>query len=1220
MEKYLKPERLDIDPSTVGATDLWTHWKKTFDNFVTLVPSGTEANKLHLLVNFVAPNVYKNISHCDNFSTAMAALEEIYIKPKSEVYSRYLLSSRKQENGESLDQYLQALRQLGKDCNFENLTAAEHRDVFIRDSFITGLSSPYIRQRLLENRNLTLTVAYEQARSLETAQRQSESYSQSGLAAAVPRAVSRSDGCLEDKEKYVDELPHDSSSQERDAVHLAATKTPFIKSTESCFFCGGGRHPRAKCPAKDAACKKCNKQGHFARVCKSRFSVNKDTCSSLSAATLVSISAADSAASYTAANCAIPANLKRAFINIKVCDTSARALVDSGSSDSFISDCFAEILGIKIYPSSKQVTLATTSSSVCAGGYVTVTLAYYKHVIKNVKLTILKNLCADVILGHDVLSKHAKLELHFGGHLPPLEICSVAIANVDPPYLFSNLHPNVKPIADKSRNYSREDAAFIKAEVQKLLKEGTIEPSKSPWRAQVLVVGRPKKRMVVDYSRTINRFTQLDAYPLPKMSELVRKIANYNVYSTLDLQSAYHQAPIREHEKKYTGFEADGKLYQFRVIPFGVTNGVAGFQRVIDSIISAENLEDTFAYVDNITICGNTQREHDSNLKSFYDAASKYNLTFNHDKSIISTDCIKLLGYVIKPGSLSPDPDRFEVLKNIPLPLNKASLDRVLGFFSYYSKWIPRFSETVYPLTHSIFPLSAEAQESFHKLKKIIEGASLVAINEDLPLEVETDASEYAISAVLSQLGKPVAFFSRTLNKSELKHSSIEKEAYAIVESVKKWRHLLLGRHFKLVTDQKCVSFMFDTKISSKIKNEKIQRWRIELACFSYDIVYRAGKLNYGADMLSRCSSVSNVCDRDKLLKIHSSLCHPGVVRMYHFVKSKNLPYSVSDVRAMISQCNICCKVKPNFFKPRDAQLIKATQPFERLSIDFKGPLPTVSRNKYMLTVVDEFSRFPFAFPCPDISTNTVIQCLTQLFVLFGLPSYVHCDRATSFMSDCFKNFLSSKGVAGSHSTPYNPTGNSQVERYNGIIWKAVTLSLEDQQLPSSRWEIVLPDVLHSIRSLLSTATNETPHERFFKHPRRSMTGQTLPKWLMTPGTVLMKRHVRASKYEPLVDEVELLHSNIDYAHVRLPNGRESTVSTKHLAPTGDAAMKMEGVSGDNLETLPLVSDDDGALTDVVDNLETTGIEPSKIVSAPSAPALRKSTRTSKPPDRLGYN
>jgi hypothetical protein len=135
----------------------------------------------------------------------------------------------------------------------------------------------------------------------------------------------------------------------------------------------------------------------------------------------------------------------------------------------------------------------------------------------------MKNLCADFLIGHDILKDHSLIEIQFNGERPPLKICSLAVAQISPVSLFANLTPDCRPIATKSRRQTEEDQILIAAEVKKLLEEGVIEPSNSPWRAQAFVVKgeHHKPRMVIDYSQTINRFTMLDAYPLPKIEELI---------------------------------------------------------------------------------------------------------------------------------------------------------------------------------------------------------------------------------------------------------------------------------------------------------------------------------------------------------------------------------------------------------------------------------------------------------------------------------------------------------------------------------------------------------------------------------------------------------------------------------------------------------------------------------------------------------------------------
>ena len=154
----------------------------------------------------------------------------------------------------------------------------------------------------------------------------------------------------------------------------------------------------------------------------------------------------------------------------------------------------------------------------------------------------------------------------------------------------------------------------------------------------------------------------------------------------------------------------------------------------------------------------------------------------------------------------------------------------------------------------------------------------------------------------------------------------------------------------------------------------------------------------------------------------------------------------------MTSWCHVCYQCRPQFHRPEEVSLIKATQPFERINIDFKGPLPMNNGNKY--------SRFPFVLPCPDVSTNTVVKCLTSLFSLVGMPAYVHSDRGASFPSRELRKFLSSEVVALSQTTRYNPKGNGQAERCNGVIWKAVTMSLKSKNLSLKNWQDVLPDVL----------------------------------------------------------------------------------------------------------------------------------------------------------------
>lgn len=1120
MQRILRPERFSANPNEVNANQEWKHWIRTFENFIRL-SKVEEKEKLTVLINYLSPSVYDYISDCEEYSNAITILKKLYLKPVNEIFARHKLKIRRQEPGENIDTYVESLKCLSRDCNFKAVSADLNRSEYIRDAFIDGLLASHIRQRLLENYTLTLDEAVSQARALELAQHQSMQYQSGSVNSITPNSKDDKDS---DK--------HESRSFSPEEVVVSAVN-------QQCFFCGYRKHSRVVCPAKEATCRSCGIKGHYQKVCRK----NKFKSFNTNAAVHQS-------------NCvaSIPSCLTKAVISVSLNGKKAYALIDTGSSLSFINQDSALRLNIPVVPNAckEEVSMASTTMRSTIKSHCKVDLTLPNCAYKGVTLSVLPNLCSDVIVGHDILKRHSSLQVQFGGSEAPLNICSVAVANVEPVELFANLSPDCKPISTKSRRYSVFDYKFIEGEVQSLLKEGIIEESKSPWRAQVHVVSSEnhKRRMVVDYSQTINRFTELDAFPLPRIDDIVNKVASYKVYSSIDLKSAYHQIPIKESEKQFTAFEACGKLYQFTRVPFGVRNGVPAFQRTITNIITSENLEGVQVYLDDITVCGRDQSEHDMNLDNFMKAVVKYNLTLNEGKCSFSKTTIHLLGFVISHKSIRPDPERLQPLRDLPAPKDASSLRRAIGMFSHYSQFIPKFSEKISRLNKSSFPLPNEAKELFDQLKLDVMNAVVSSIDSEGTLTVETDASDLAIGATLTLDGRPVAFFSRTLSNSEQRHSSIEKEAYAILEALRKWRHYLLGRHFRLITDQRSVAFMFSDRHSSKIKNDKIMRWKIELSCYKYEIVYRSGKENQAADSLSRiCSSVEG--NLTKLTSLHDTLCHPGVSRMYHWTRSKNLPYSLEEIRRITSSCRVCSEVKPRFYK-HEGQLIKATQPFERLNIDFKGPLPSCTRNRYLLIIVDEFSRFPFAYPTQDMTASTVISKLKELFWIFGTPAYVHTDRGTSFMSQELKSFLCSLGVATSRTTAYNPQGNGQAERYVGIVWKAIELAVRSKNLPINKWENVFNEALHSIRSLLCTSTNATPHERLFLFSRRSSNGNTTPSWLLTPGPVLMKRPVRQSKYEPVVEEVHLIEGNPEYSHVRFPDGRETTVSSRHLAPVGE--------------------------------------------------------------------
>ena len=186
-----------------------------------------------------------------------------------------------------------------------------------------------------------------------------------------------------------------------------------------------------------------------------------------------------------------------------------------------------ESLGLPKHPGRRNIAMAQSSLSAKTLAFCMANLTLGGKQYTKVRLSILPGLCADLILGLDFQKQHQSIIFHHGGPQSPLEVCGLSVLKVEPPDLFTNLTSDNHPIVTKSWRYNRIDREFIDTEVQHLLKEGIIEPSNSPWRAQVVVTRSEnhKRRLVIDYSHTINHFIMLDTCPLPHIEDTVNNIA-----------------------------------------------------------------------------------------------------------------------------------------------------------------------------------------------------------------------------------------------------------------------------------------------------------------------------------------------------------------------------------------------------------------------------------------------------------------------------------------------------------------------------------------------------------------------------------------------------------------------------------------------------------------------------------------------------------------------
>uniref|UniRef100_UPI0035900430 uncharacterized protein n=1 Tax=Myxine glutinosa TaxID=7769 RepID=UPI0035900430 len=265
--KTLTVSVFSADPQATDGGLQLKHWLRQLEHlFAEPETAPTAAAKLSTLHSKIDYRVYNAIAQCATYDLSIAELKRLYIKEKSPVYARYLLQTRRQQPNEAMDHYAQELRQLLLDSVREPRTPAQAQDDRLLDAFIAGVSSQELRLKLLEKTDLTFATALEQATVYTEARMQSNAYDRTRLLAGTTLHARPESATVED----VDPLAELRDAPEDDPALTAAVTTSRPKALRgaACFFCGGPRHARVVCPARDAICHLCSLKGHYAKVCK----------------------------------------------------------------------------------------------------------------------------------------------------------------------------------------------------------------------------------------------------------------------------------------------------------------------------------------------------------------------------------------------------------------------------------------------------------------------------------------------------------------------------------------------------------------------------------------------------------------------------------------------------------------------------------------------------------------------------------------------------------------------------------------------------------------------------------------------------------------------------------------------------------------------------------------------------------------------------------------
>lgn len=416
-----------------------------------------------------------------------------------------------------------------------------------------------------------------------------------------------------------------------------------------------------------------------------------------------------------------------------------------------------------------------------------------------------------------------------------------------------------RPIRQAPRRVPLAKRDEAKQIMENMQKNGIIEPSTSPWSSPVVLVKKKdgSTRFCVDY-RKLNEVTKKDSYPLPRIDDTIDTLSGAKWFSTLDLQSGYWQVEIEESDREKTAFSLGDGLWQFAVMPFGLCNAPATFERLMEHVLRGLHWKTCLVYLDDIIVMGKSFDDHLKHLEEVFQRIASAGLQLNPKKCSLFKTQVTYLGHKVTTEGVQTDEGKIKSVRDWPRPTNVHEVRSFLGLCTYYRRFVPGFADVARSL-HNLtrkncaFVWHQDQEKAFQRLKELLCTAPMLAY--PVPGKkfiLDTDASAQGIGGVLSQVTdgqeRVIGYYSRVLGKQELNYCVTRRELLAVVECVKHFHKYLYGQRFQLRTDHAALRWL----LQFKNPEGQIARWIERLQNYDLEIEYRKGVQHGNADALSR--------------------------------------------------------------------------------------------------------------------------------------------------------------------------------------------------------------------------------------------------------------------------------------------------------------------------------------------------------------------------------